>query len=152
MTRSRSFSGLSGPFGIGFDHATALIYVSNSNANQVLVFDQDGVFQNLQFGGLSLPDDITWDPATGNLYIVNDGDSSVTVLDPNGNIVSTPGGFQNLSLPDQIIGDGNFLSPKFFVTSIQANSVRVFDRTGIDLTPANSFQGLNQPTGIVVVP
>lgn len=153
---ANAFAGLSGPFGLGFDHATDLIYVSNSNTNQVLVFDQNGVFQNLEFGGLFLPDDITWDPATGNLYVVNDGDSSVSVLDPNGNIVPTPGGFPNLSLPDQIIGDGNFLSPKFYITSIQGNSVRVYDRAGNDLTPANGFQNpnqpLNQPTGVVVVP
>jgi hypothetical protein len=121
--------------------------------NQVLVFDQNGMPQpHGEFAGLSLPDDMSWDPATGNIYVVNDGDSSVKVYKPDGTLVPTPGGFQGLDQPDQIIGDGNFLSPKFYVTNIRGNSVRVFDRTGTDITPSNTFQQLNQPTGIVVVP
>jgi DNA-binding beta-propeller fold protein YncE len=148
-----AFSGLSQPFGITFNPVTGLIYVANSDVNKVLVFDQDGAPQPQgEFAGLFLPDDMTWDPATGNIYIVNDGDSSVKAYKPDGTLVPTPGGFQGLDLPDQIIGDGNFLSPKFYVTSIQGNSVQVFDRTGKDITPSNGFQKVNQPTGVVVVP
>lgn len=156
------FADLNQPFGVGVNSQNGNLYVSNFGNNTMTVYDSSGKEITLPtgaFSNLTDPDDTTFDPATGNIYIAEAAEDSgqlctfsgIAVFDQNGNAVATPGGFPNLSCPDQIVTNGNGVSLRLYVTNINGNSIRIYDGVGNDLTPVNVFPGLNQPTGIAIV-
>lgn len=161
ITLAGGFANLNQPYGVGVNPQNGVLYVSNSG-NTASLYDSAGkevVLPSGAFSGLTSPDDVTFDPATGDIFIAQAADnvgapcafSGIAVFDQNGNALDAPGGFPNISCPDQIVTNGNGVALRLYVTNITGNSIRIYDKAGNDLTPQNVFLNLNQPTGVALV-
>lgn len=164
---SGAFAGVSGPYGIFWNHLNDVIYISNDGTNTITAYTASGAPLSLSgsFAGLAAPDDFVVDPANGNIYVTEAATgflglcatSGIAEFDLNGNPITPSGGFTTVNCPDSIalLGASGIGAPELlYVTNIFGNSITVYDENGNDLTTQvapGGFPGLSAPTGIAIV-
>ena len=148
------------PTGIAVDHHRGRIYVTDTTAHQIVVFDLEGVLQTKighrgdQPGEFNFPTHLCLD-GSGNLYITDAMNFRVQILDPEGQPLATVG-----TLGD---GPGTFAKPKgvavdsadhLYVVDALFDNVQILARDGRPLLAfghsGNGPGGFWLPTGIAI--
>lgn len=161
-----AFPNLSTPYGVFWNSLNDVIYVSNTGTNTITAYYPSGAQLALSgpFSGLQSPDDFVVDFSNGHIYTTQAQGanglctiSGIAEFDLNGNPISASGGFTTTYCPDSIstLRTSSTGTPELlYVTNIFGNSITVYDENGNDVTSAaapGGFQGLDQPTGLVIV-
>jgi sugar lactone lactonase YvrE len=93
-TQSTFASGLTGPFGLAFDHSGNL-YVADKNTNLVFKFTPTGTKSTFA-SGLNVPTALVFD-AAGNLFVANFSGNAILEFAPDGSRVTFASGLSNPS-------------------------------------------------------
>ena len=124
------------PTGIAFNNRNRLLYVSDTTADRVVVFDQMGVEKfhigksGVAQGELNHPTDLFID-SSGTLYVTDPLNARVQLFSPDGDFIRAVGRAGD----DQ----GEFFKPKgvaadssgnIYVVDSLSDTVKVFDKTG----------------------
>lgn len=96
---------LSQPYGLALD-ASGNLYVANTAANDVLIYNPNHVQMRRISQGVQAPTGVAVDPS-GNLWVTNSSANSITKYSPAGNQMTVPGTIEfGLDNPQAIAVDG----------------------------------------------
>jgi 6-phosphogluconolactonase (cycloisomerase 2 family) len=134
----RTISGsMNNPKGIAFD-ASGNLYVVNSGANNVTVYNAGGSLINTISASMSSPQYVAFN--SGNLYVANYSGNNVTVYNAGGSLINTISG--SMSGPVGV----KFNSGNLYVANYGGNNVTVYNAGG---SLINTISGsMNNPQGI----
>lgn len=136
------------------------IYVTDSKAGKIFVFDSNGKFRRMigslkgGEGFFKRPTGIAIDPETQNIYVTDTLRDRVYVLDPNGQVLRTIGqhgsGDGEFNLPTEVLLKNGIVA----VVDALNFRVQMFDRNGtfkgIIGTTGDPKKGIYRPKGIAI--
>lgn len=121
------------------------LYVTDSNNDQILIFDQYNTFINsFSHSSLSFPTGLVFD-SFGNLYVTNGSNNSVTVFDSN-QLFITNFTHSDFSFPQ---GVGLDAQNNIYIAGNSSGKVIKFDSS---YSPLGSFSGFTTPVDVVSIP